>query len=154
MKFEFIFTGKTTEKWVEDGCLIYLNRIKKYTDTDIKIINIHGSAGSHEVQRKREAALILEKLSVKDLVILLDEKGKQFTSPEFAVQMSKLMSSGKAKIIFIVGGAYGTDIFLQKRANLVLSFSKMTFTHQMIRLLLFEQVYRAFTILKNEKYHH
>ncbi len=154
MKIEFIFTGKTTEKWIEEGCTNYLNRIKRYAKAEVKVINASVSGFSPEVQRKKESALILEKVSGKDLIILLDEKGKQFTSEEFAKQMNKFNTSGKTKIAFIVGGAYGADLLLQKQANLILSFSKMTFTHQMIRLLLLEQVYRAFTILKNEKYHH
>lgn len=154
MKLEFIFTGKTTEKWIEEGCTHYLNRIKKYVKAEITILSISASGYPPDVQKKKESELILKKLSAKDYLVLLDESGKDFTSVGFADQMGKLMSSGKAKIVFIVGGSYGSDDLLKKKANLLLSFSKMTFTHQMIRLLLFEQVYRALTILKNEKYHH
>ena len=154
MKLEFIFTGKTTEKWIEEGSAVYLKRIIRYLNADIRFINLNASGLSPEVQRKKESELIRSKLTSKDLVILLDEKGKQFESTEFAAQMDKMVNSGKTKLIFIIGGPYGSDILLQKQANLILSFSKMTFTHQMIRLLLLEQVYRAFTILKNEKYHH
>ena len=154
MKIEFIFTGKTSEKWIEEGYSNYLDRIKRYVNADIKILNIISTGLSPDLQKKKEAAVIIEKLSAKDLIVLLDETGKEFTSEGFAIQMKKLMNSGKAKIVFIIGGAYGSDISLQKQANLILSFSKMTFTHKMIRLLLLEQVYRAHTILKNEKYHH
>jgi 23S rRNA (pseudouridine1915-N3)-methyltransferase len=154
MVIEFVFIGKTTEKWVEESCSKYLSRIKRYIKADIKIISSPSSELSSEIQKKKEAIKTIEKISPKDIVILLDEKGKGFTSTEFAGLLNTCISSGKSKTIFIVGGAYGSDILLQQRADIQLSFSNMTFTHQMMRTLLLEQVYRGFTILKNEKYHH
>jgi 23S rRNA (pseudouridine1915-N3)-methyltransferase len=154
MIIEFIFTGKTSDKWVEEGCLNYLKRITHYMKAEVKIINFNFTGISPAIQKKKEAALILEKISGKDFMVLLDERGKQFTSEEFAGQMNRFTGSGKAKLIFIIGGPFGSDVSLQQRADMLLSFSKMTFTHQMIRLILTEQVYRAFTILNNEKYHH
>jgi len=153
MTIEFIFIGKTTEKWIDEGTLHYLNRIKHYVKAEIKVFNVP-STGSPAIQKKKESALILEKITGKDLVVLLDEKGKQFSSEAFAVQLNKFITSGKSKVLFIIGGAYGLDDTLKERADLLLSFSNMTFTHQMIRPILLEQVYRACTILKNEKYHH
>ncbi len=154
MTIEFLFIGKTTEKWVEEGIAHYLNRIKHYVKAEIKVFNVASSGASPAIQKKKESALILEKIAGKDLVVLLDEKGKQFSSEAFAVQLNKLITSGKSKVLFIIGGAYGSDDALKERADLLLSFSNMTFTHQMIRPILLEQVYRACSILKNEKYHH
>lgn len=153
MLIEFIFTGKTSEKWIEEACTHFLNRINRYAKAEIKVVN-SSTSQSTTVQKKKEAEKILEKKGPKDFIILLDELGKQFTSDQFAGEVEKFINSGKAKVIFIIGGPFGSDNTLMKRADIVLSFSKMTFTHQMIRPILLEQVYRAFTILKNEKYHH
>ena len=97
---------------------------------------------------------ILEKVHTGDTLILLDENGKQFSSVEFASQLQRLLTTSNRKIIFMTGGAYGFGSEIIKRASLKISFSKLTFTHQMIRPMLLEQVYRAFTIINNEKYHH
>jgi 23S rRNA (pseudouridine1915-N3)-methyltransferase len=153
MQLRFLFTGKTTEKWIEEGCQEYLQRLKKYINVECVIIPAP-SAASIELQKHKEFKLILEKVTAKDAIILLDEKGKEYSSSELATGLNKMMQSGKSSVTFIVGGAYGSDPALFKQANLVLSLSKLTFTHQMVRIFLLEQVYRAFTILKNQKYHH
>ncbi len=107
-----------------------------------------------EQQKQKEGELILKKLSTSDILVLLDEKGKQFSSKEFSSVLQKRMNSGIKKLIFVIGGPYGFSEALYSRANQKISLSKMTFSHQMVRLFVVEQIYRGFTILKNEPYHH
>jgi len=101
MGIEFIFTGKTSDKWLDDVCRHYLNRIKHYVQAEVKIINISSSALAADAQRQKEAAAILEKVTDRDLLILLDDKGRQFSSEEFAVQLNKLFNSGKSKVVMV-----------------------------------------------------
>ena len=101
-----------------------------------------------------ESSKILKSITAHDYVVVLDEKGKQFTSVEFSKEIQKVLNRSYQRMVFIIGSAYGIDKELIQRADLILSFSKFTFTHQMIRPMLIEQVYRAMTILKGESYHH
>jgi len=153
MLFEFIFIGKTTEQYLVEGIDYYKKKLNFYVPSVVSVIR---SSNEKTVERilTDESERILKNISPKDYLILLDEKGKQFSSVEFAAEIQKIMNKSVSKIIFVVGSAYGIHDTLKKRANLVLSFSKFTFTHQMIRLMLVEQTYRAMTILKGEKYHH
>jgi 23S rRNA (pseudouridine1915-N3)-methyltransferase len=144
MGIEFIFTGKTSDKWLDDVCRHYLNRIKHYVKAEVRIVSC--SAVAADAQRQKEAAAILEKVTDRDLLILLDDKGRQFSSEDFAVQLNKLFNTGKSTIVMALTKS------LQKTAFMKLSLSKMTFTHQMVRMILLEQVHRALNILKNEKY--
>lgn len=152
MKLEFFFTGKTTDKYIAEGVEIYLGRLKHYVPVSVTVIPAH-DGGSKEAP-KAESERMLAKLKPTDLLVLLDEKGKSFTSQAFARELEKWMVAGTGRVVMAVGGAYGFTDEIRKRANLILSASSFTFTHQMIRLILAEQVYRAFTIIRGEKYHH
>ncbi len=156
MKITLLLLGKTTEKYLEEGISIYAGRLKHYLSFHIEVIPELKNTKNLSVdqQKQREAELIIKNIRPSDFVVLLDERGKQYTSAEFASFMEKNISTRSSDIVFIVGGPYGVDETIFKRANSSLSLSKMTFSHQMIRLFFTEQLYRAMTILKNEPYHH
>ena len=156
MKIKLIVVGKTQAKYLIQGENDYSKRISHYTKFEEIIISEvkNGSRFSKKELKIKEGDLILSKLENGDEVILLDDKGKQFSSLGFSNFISnKIMNRTKA-LVFIVGGAYGFSDEVYNRANSNLSLSKMTFSHQMVRLIFKEQLYRAFTILKGEKYHH
>src|SRR4051812_15493976 len=152
MLFEFIFIGKSDETF-STPIDHYLKKLKHYVPLKATIISPSKEKNLQKVVLD-ESEKILKNLSVRDFVIVLDERGKVFTSTEFAKELQGVMNKSISKVVFIIGSAYGISESLKGRANLILSFSKFTFTHQMIRLILAEQVYRAMTILKGEKYHH
>ena len=153
MKIEFFFIGRTTEPFLKSGLEEYLKRLKHYIPvTEVIIEPSRFSKTDAKKAVSEESERLLKKVKPSDFVVVLDERGKSLGSEELAAMLDK--HQGIQKMIFITGGAYGLDQQVKQRANLLLSFSKFTFTHQMIRLLLAEQVYRAMTILKNEKYHH
>jgi 23S rRNA (pseudouridine1915-N3)-methyltransferase len=152
MKVKFFFVGKTHEKYLQEGIQIYLDRLMHYVPIELVVIPSPRSLSSTDLIKK-ESEAILKKINTKDFVILLDEKGKEFSSLHLADFMNNLMVRGVATVIFIVGGAFGVSENINKRANLILTFSKFTLTHQMIRIFLLEQLYRAMTILRNESYH-
>ncbi|MBT5858918.1 MAG: 23S rRNA (pseudouridine(1915)-N(3))-methyltransferase RlmH [Flavobacteriales bacterium] len=156
MKIVLITIGKTSEKYLIEGIYQYKNRLKHYTNFEImEIPNIKNSKNLSEAElMKKEGELILKQIQNSDHLVLLDDKGKDFTSPRFAQKLQQWMLSGKKRIVFVVGGAYGFSEEIYKRGNEELSLSKMTFSHQMVRLFFIEQIYRAFTILNNEPYHH
>jgi 23S rRNA (pseudouridine1915-N3)-methyltransferase len=155
MKLFFIFTGKTSEKPLVELVADYKNRISRYM-----ALETHEIKGSNEKNenilsiKEKEKKEQLKLISEKDFLVLLDERGKEFASVEFAVQLEKWFAQSGKRIVFMTGGAYGFGDEVLKRANAKISFSKFTFTHQFIRVLLLEQVYRAFTIINNQKYHH
>ncbi|MBM77817.1 MAG: 23S rRNA (pseudouridine(1915)-N(3))-methyltransferase RlmH [Crocinitomicaceae bacterium] len=156
MKIKLIVVGKTQAKYLIQGENDYSKRISHYTKFEEIIISEvkNGSRYSKKELKIKEGDLILSKLENGDKVILLDDKGKQFSSLGFSNFISnKIMNRTKA-LVFIVGGAYGFSDEVYNRANSSLSLSKMTFSHQMVRLIFKEQLYRTFTILKGEKYHH
>ena len=153
MKIEFWYIGKTNEKYLDQGIQIFAKRLKHYCKfSSVSIKDVKPGKTSKETMQ-REAELISSKLTNSDFLILLDEKGEMFTSEKFAEQLNKMQMQGSRRLIFLVAGAFGADQKLKERANKLLSLSKMTFSHQMIRLFFVEQLYRAFTILRNEKYH-
>lgn len=154
MKVECLFVGKTTEKYIEEGMKIYLKRLQHYLPFSTTVIPSSVISTNKEAAIKKESETILNKISGKDYVVLLDERGKEMTSVQLSEFMNKSLTRVSSKLIFIVGGAYGVSQQIFDRANLVVSFSKFTLTHQMIRLFLVEQVYRAMTIIRNESYHH
>jgi 23S rRNA (pseudouridine1915-N3)-methyltransferase len=156
MKIVLITIGKTSEKYLIEGIYQYKNRLKHYTNFEMmEIPNIKNSKNLSEAElMKKEGELILKQIQNSDHLVLLDDKGKDFTSPRFAQKLQQWMLSGKKRIVFVVGGAYGFSEEIYKRGNEELSLSKMTFSHQMVRLFFVEQIYRAFTILNNEPYHH
>ena len=155
MKITFLLCGKTNEAWISSGMNIYSKRIKNYilfeekTLPDLK----NCSKLSFSEIKHLEGEQILAFIQYSDYMILMDENGKQYSSTSFASQIQKYMNAGHKHIVFVIGGAFGVAEALRKRANIRISFGKLTYTHQMIRLLLVEQIYRAFKIIKNEPYH-
>jgi 23S rRNA (pseudouridine1915-N3)-methyltransferase len=135
---------------------IYENRLQHYCKFQrIEIPDLKNSKNlSFDQQKQKEAELILAKISNTDFVVLLDENGKEFSSVQFSNELNKWMNQSISKVVFVIGGPYGFDEQIYKRANLKISLSKLTFSHQMVRLFFTEQLYRAFSILKGEPYHH
>ncbi len=156
MEITLITVGKTTTDYIQTGIQEYCKRLKRYVPFSIKHLpDIKNAKKLTESQQKdEEGKLILAELSVSDYVVLLDERGEMLTSREFSVFLQKGMLGGKKRMVFIIGGPYGFSPDVYARANHKLSFSKMTFSHEMIRLFFTEQVYRAMTILRGEPYHH
>lgn len=155
MKVKLILVGKTSERYIEDGFNDFQNRLKHYCDFELIVIkDVSGRAKmSVDELKNREGKLILNEVK-EGVTFLLDEKGKEVSSVGFSELLDQQIMMNSKSINFIIGGAYGfsDEVYQQKFRKL--SWSKMTFTHQMIRLLFIEQLYRAFTILKGEKYHH
>ncbi|MFZ4260736.1 23S rRNA (pseudouridine(1915)-N(3))-methyltransferase RlmH [Sphingobacterium sp. HJSM2_6] len=156
MKITLICIGKTDDKYIVEGIDVYLKRLKHYVNfTKIEIPDLKNSKNLSELQQKeREGQLILKQLSNQDYIILLDERGKEFSSIGFSGFLEKQMVSSVTSLVFIIGGPYGFSNELYERANLKISLSKMTFSHQMIRLFFIEQLYRAYSIMRGEPYHH
>ncbi|MCI1741441.1 MAG: 23S rRNA (pseudouridine(1915)-N(3))-methyltransferase RlmH [Prevotella sp.] len=155
MKTELIVVGKTTDKHFIAGIKDYKERITHYLPFEIMTIpEIKDTRHLSEDQQKiSEGKLILKQLQVSDTVVLLDEHGTEYRSIEYARWLQKKMNNAK-RLIFIIGGPYGFSKEVYDRANELISLSKMTFSHQMIRLIFAEQLYRACTIIKGEPYHH
>jgi len=156
MKITLLTIGKTEDKYLNEGIDIYLKRLKHYvTFRILELPELKNTKSlSQEQQKIRESELIFKNIQSTDHVVLLDEKGKEFTSRGFSVFLNKKMVGGLQHLVFIVGGPYGFSDEVYSRSNDKISLSQMTFSHQMIRLLFTEQLYRAFTILKGEPYHH
>jgi len=156
MKVKLIVIGKTKSEFLLDGENEYQKRLKHYCKfSELIIPNIKkASKLSKEVLKEKEGNLILDSLKKSDYIILLDDKGLALTSIEFSEFLNKKIVSSTNELVFIVGGAFGFSESLYKRANTKLRLSKMTFSHQMVRMIFKEQLYRAFTIIKGEKYHH
>ena len=156
MKITLLTVGKTDKDWVRQGIDIYTTRMKHYFPFSIvEIPELKNVASLSEDQIKtKEGELILKNIKPTEDVILLDERGREFSSIEFAkVLQDKISYIGK-DIVFVIGGAYGFSEAVKQRANSKISLSKMTFSHQMVRAIFVEQLYRAFTIMKGEPYHH
>lgn len=156
MKITLLSVGKTEEKYLQSGIEIYLKRIKHYIKLEItELPELKNTKGlSQDQQKVKEAELILKKITSTDFVVLLDERGQELSSLQFADLLNKRMIASTQNLVFIIGGPYGFNQTIYQRANDKLSLSKLTFSHQMVRLFFVEQVYRAFTILKGEPYHH
>jgi 23S rRNA (pseudouridine1915-N3)-methyltransferase len=156
MKITFLTVGKTEDAYLKDGIEKYVKRLKHYTRLEmIELPELKNTkALTPEQQKVKEAEMILKKIGVTDHVILLDENGMELTSKQFAGYLNKKAISSGVNLVFIVGGPYGFDEQVYQRANDKLSLSLMTFSHQMVRLFFTEQLYRAFTIIKGEPYHH
>jgi 23S rRNA (pseudouridine1915-N3)-methyltransferase len=156
MKITLMIIGKTEDAWLKEGIDKYLKRLKHYTRLDLlEITELKNTkALTPEQQKAKEAELISKKLSPLDHVILLDENGTELSSAQFAAWIDKKALGSVANLVFIVGGPYGFDPAVYQRANDKISLSRMTFSHQMVRLFFAEQLYRAFTIIKGEPYHH
>ncbi|MCI6079409.1 MAG: 23S rRNA (pseudouridine(1915)-N(3))-methyltransferase RlmH [Bacteroidales bacterium] len=156
MKIELAVIGKTSIGYLKQGIDEYIKRLKHYVPFEIKYIDdIKNTKNISEDQQKRtEGAKILSLLDKSDFVVLLDEHGKEYTSMQYSSYIQKRMLSGVKKVVFVIGGPYGFSQEVYDRANDKISFSKMTFNHEMIRLIFTEQLYRAYTIINHEPYHH
>lgn len=156
MKIKLLAIGKTDDKHLVQLIDVYKKRLQHYIKFDIEILpDIKNVKNLSEAQQKeKEGELVLKKLQNTDQLILLDDKGKQFTSIEFSQYLQKKMNSGIKQLVLLIGGPYGFSDTIYKKASGKISLSKMTFSHQMIRLFIVEQLYRGCTILKNEPYHH
>lgn len=156
MKIILTSVGKTDDRFLAQIIEEYRKRVNFYIPFEVKNVpDVKNTKNlSEKEQRVLEGNAILKTLQAGDYVVLLDDKGKQYSSTEFAQFIEKKMHSTAKRLVFVVGGPYGFSDEIYARANEKLSLSRMTFTHQMVRLVFVEQLYRAFTILRNEPYHH
>lgn len=156
MTIKLLAIGKTDSPELQQLIGVYEKRLGHYINFSLVLIpDLKKTKNlSEQQQKEKEGELILEQLSPTDVLVLLDENGKQFNSVEFSGYLQKKMNSGIKQLVFVIGGPYGFSETVYKTAKGKISLSKMTFSHQMVRLFVVEQVYRAFTILKNEPYHH
>ncbi len=156
MKVQVFFTGRTTGKMFQEAIGDYANRLTHYIPFVIEEIpdlkNVKNL--SEEQQKEREADMLFERMQPGDVLILLDEKGKEFTSREFSQYLEQKMQTVSKRLVFLIGGPYGFSPRVYEAAQGKISLSKMTFSHQMVRLFLVEQIYRACTIMRGEPYHH
>lgn len=154
MEIQLWWTGKNHFDYIKDGIADYVQRLSHFCK--FKVVEFPSPKGVKDIHRIQtlEEIQLIKNLRAADFVVLLDEKGKQYESVAFAHFVEQLMHGGHSRIIFIIGGAYGFSDDFKKRANQLLSFSKFTFSHQLIRLLFAEQLYRAFTIINHLPYHH
>lgn len=156
MQIVLLQIDKTQDSYMAEGIEVYSKRLKNYVNFSINTINVPKTVRqrSFNEQKTEEGKLILAALSNEDILVLLDEKGKEYTSVEFSSFIAQKQNASVKRLIFLIGGPFGFSPAIYDRANAKLSLSKMTFSHQMIRLFFTEQLYRAYTILKGEKYHH
>ena len=156
MKISFWSVGKPNEAYVKQGVDDFTRRIRRYFKAEWTIIPVPKNAGmmSETDLKRKEAGIILDWLQKDDYLIVLDKKGKQFSSEGLADFIQARANESNKHLIFLIGGAFGIDETVFRRANYIWSLSQLVFPHQLVRLMLAEQVYRACTILKNEKYHH
>ena len=156
MKVYFWSIGKAHESYIKEGTELFTKRISHYYQVEWKIFPTAKNAGSlsGEEIKKTEAATLLNALQNEDVLIALDENGKQWSSPDLAGFMSQKANESTRNLIFLIGGAFGLHESVLKRSNYQWSLSSLVFPHQLVRLILAEQVYRACTIIRNEKYHH
>ncbi len=156
MKILLLQIDKTQDAYLEQGIGIYLKRLKNYINFEVKSLQVSKSMRQRSAgeQKKEEAKLLFEEIKTEDEIILLDEIGKEYNSQQFAEFFQKKQNASVKRLVFVIGGPYGFDKSVYARANTKLALSKMTFSHQMVRLFFVEQIYRAYTILRGEKYHH
>ncbi|GAB6159097.1 23S rRNA (pseudouridine(1915)-N(3))-methyltransferase RlmH [Desulfotomaculum varum] len=158
MKISILAVGKLKEKYLEAGIKEYLKRLAPYARLDIVEVPDescadHASAAEEDQVRRKEAARLLKRIRPGTFLIVLDPRGRQYTSEEMAQQLQSLALKGRSDITFIIGGSLGLAPEILQRADISLSFSKLIFPHQLMRLMLLEQIYRWFKIIKNEPYH-
>ncbi len=156
MKITLLTVGRTDVEWVRKGLDLYVSRLRHYVPFSLieipELKNV--SALAREQIKQKEGELVLKALKPSDCVILLDERGREYRSIEFSAMLEDRMSRGGRDLVFVVGGAYGFSDAVYSRSDEKISLSKMTFSHQMVRTIFAEQLYRAFTIMKGEPYHH
>jgi len=153
MKIILISFSRSEEKYIVEGVAEFAKRINKYNSFETKIIKATAASNSSE-QLKTEAKLLEQYFTSDSIVILMDEKGKQFSSKKYSDFIQLKLNSGKKNLVFVIGGAFGFCDDIKKKASDLISLSTLTFPHQLAKLIFCEQLYRAFTILKGEKYHH
>jgi len=153
LKLSIFSVGKTHDSYIKEGVEQFTKRISHYYPIDWHLITPSKLTDAIQI-KKAEAASIIKSLNVTDVLILLDEKGKMLSSPGLANLMQQKANQSAQRIVFLIGGAYGVDDEIKKRANFTWSLSELVFPHMLVRLILAEQVYRACSILANEKYHH
>lgn len=155
MKILVLAVGKTTTPYIARAVEDYIGRIGHYVPVEMMCLPDRARRSeSTDIQREREGEAILAALQPSDRVILLDERGVEFTSREFAAEIERRLNQGLKRMVFVIGGPYGFSRAVYDRADAKLSLSRMTFSHEMVRLFFVEQVYRAMTILRGEPYHH
>lgn len=156
MKLTLLVVGSTADPELGPAIQRYVKRLGHYTSFEMEELKgpRHFARLAKDELKKEEGRLLLERLTPQDTVVILDENGKQFDSTGFADRLQKWLNTGGRRIVFVVGGAFGFSEEVYQRADHTMALSSMTLTHQMVRLFFVEQLYRAFTILRNEKYHH
>lgn len=156
MKIVLLAIGKTNQQYLLDGIVEFKNRLQHYTQFDLlEISNIKKTKNLSNFElKKKEGELLLNQVQPSDHLVILDDKGTPFTSKKFSDKLQQWMLNGKKRLVFVVGGAYGLSESVYARGDEKLSLSNMTFSHQMVRLFFVEQLYRGYTILNNEPYHH
>ncbi|WP_455496892.1 23S rRNA (pseudouridine(1915)-N(3))-methyltransferase RlmH [Coprobacter sp.] len=156
MKILLLVVGKTTESYFSEAIREYSERTKHYIPFDMDVIpELKNTKNlSFDQQKEKEADLILKSLQPGDYIVLLDERGKEYSSLQFAAYLERKMHVVSKRLVFVIGGPYGFSSRVYDSASEKMSLSKMTFSHQMIRMIFVEQLYRAMTILNNEPYHH
>ena len=156
MKIQLVVAGKTNQRFVQQGLDEFCSRLAHYYPFDLQVIpDIKNTKNlSPEQQKEKEGELILKSFQPSDCIVLLDEQGTEFTSVKFAEYIEKKAHTGLKRLVFVIGGAYGFSSAVYEAAHEKIALSKMTFPHQLIRLIFIEQLYRAMTILQNEPYHH
>lgn len=155
MKIRVLSIGKTSTPFIKEGVAFYLKRLGHYCRLEyVELPDVPQKGLTTAAGKIKEAELILKNLKPEDVLVLLDEKGTEYTSRGFANFLQKKMNAGTRSLVFVVGGAFGFSKELYAKADNTLSFSQMTFPHELIRLFVAEQLYRAHTILKGENYHH
>jgi len=156
MKIEIWSVGKENEPFIEDGLQYYLRKTKPYNNVEFVLLQLPKKLSTTDIEQSKlqEEALILKKLQSQHYLILLDERGKQLDSPQWAKNFQQLMNQGTKTLVLLIGGAYGVSDAIRKEAKQCWSLSQLVFPHQLVRLVVTEQVYRAFSILNNSPYHH
>ena len=154
MKFLLLNVGKTNDKIIDSAIIEYQKKIQHYINFDVKNLIIKKNNSQKDKVKKNESEAIKKIINNNDYVILLDSDGTSFNSVDFSKKISKLMISSTKRVVFVTGGAFGFHDEIYEIANEKISLSQMTFTHQMVRLIFVEQLYRSFTILNNQPYHH
>ncbi len=156
MKVCLLVIGKTDASYIKEGIAEYEKRLTRYIPYEMKVLPDVKNAKNmtEELQKEREGDMLLEQFQTGDFIVLLDERGRQYSSMEFSQFLAQKMLGGIKRLVFVVGGPYGFAEKVYQRANDKISLSKMTFSHQMVRMIFAEQIYRGMTILKGEPYHH
>lgn len=156
MKIRLLGIGKSNEPFIEEGVNHFRQRLEKYNPFEVEFVPGLKKTGNlnKEEQNQKEGNLLIRSIHEQETIILLDHNGKTMGSLQFAKYVDQLLQHGSKRLTFVIGGAYGFSEALQQRADGLLSLSPMTFSHQIVRLVFVEQLYRAMTILRNEPYHH